>query len=217
MGISKTDYMRGMQCPRMLWLDAHHPELKIIPPEVLERLDKGNEFGDKAMGMFGPFTEVTTYLESGRLDYNAMIQKTKQCIENGTQVICEAAFSWYGNYCAVDILRKAEDGYELYEVKNSSHLGEQFIKDVGFQWFILNNCGVRPVRRFVVLPGPSENEPYLICDISEESKKYFTETANNFWRLFKIKKQVEEVTCDTGEQCCKPYRCWYYEHCHKTE
>ena len=34
MGVTKTDFMRGMQCPRMLWLDKHHPELKVIPPEV---------------------------------------------------------------------------------------------------------------------------------------------------------------------------------------
>ena len=26
MGISKTAFMRGMQCPKMLWLDKHKPE-----------------------------------------------------------------------------------------------------------------------------------------------------------------------------------------------
>lgn len=81
MGVTKTDFMRGMQCPRMLWLDKHHPELKVIPPEVQARLDAGNEFGDKAMGMFGPFVETTTYKADGKLDYNAMLQKTKECIE----------------------------------------------------------------------------------------------------------------------------------------
>ena len=47
--------MRGMQCPKMLWLDKHKPKLKVIPPEVQEKLDAGNEFGDLAMGMFGPY------------------------------------------------------------------------------------------------------------------------------------------------------------------
>ena len=55
MGITKTDFMRGMQCPKMLWLDAHKREERIIPPEVQARLEKGNEFGDGAMGMFGPY------------------------------------------------------------------------------------------------------------------------------------------------------------------
>ena len=46
MGVTKTDYMRGMQCPKMLWLDRHKPKEKVIPPEVQERLDEGNRFGD---------------------------------------------------------------------------------------------------------------------------------------------------------------------------
>lgn len=49
MGITKTDYMRGMQCPRMLWLDKHKPEERIIPPQVQQRLDEGNAFGDAAI------------------------------------------------------------------------------------------------------------------------------------------------------------------------
>ena len=47
--------MRGMQCRKMLWLDKHRPGLRVIPPETQARLDTGNDFGDRAMGMFGPF------------------------------------------------------------------------------------------------------------------------------------------------------------------
>lgn len=61
MGVTKTDFMRGMQCPRMLWFDKHHPELKIIPPYIRDRLNKGNEFGDSMMGAFGPYEEVKEY------------------------------------------------------------------------------------------------------------------------------------------------------------
>ena len=50
MPISKTDFIRGLQCEKMLWLDAHAPEHKVIPPEVQAKLDAGNEFGDNAMG-----------------------------------------------------------------------------------------------------------------------------------------------------------------------
>ena len=92
MGVTKTDYMRGMQCPKMLWLDKHKPEEKVIPPEVQERLDEGNRFGDSAMGMFGSFVETTTYRDDGRLDYAAMIAKTNECIHNGTPVILRGRF-----------------------------------------------------------------------------------------------------------------------------
>ena len=55
MPVSKTDFIRALQCEKMLWLDAHAPELKIIPPEVQARLDAGNDFGDVAMGIFGDY------------------------------------------------------------------------------------------------------------------------------------------------------------------
>jgi len=43
MGITKTDFMRGMQCPKMLWLDKHKPKMKIIPPEIQAMLAHARE------------------------------------------------------------------------------------------------------------------------------------------------------------------------------
>lgn len=215
MGVTKTDYMRGMQCPRMLWLDRHRPEERIIPPEVQKRLDEGNAFGDAAMGMFGEYVETTTFKENGKLDFAKMLEKTQECLRNGTPVICEAAFRYYGNYCAVDILRKVGEGYELYEVKNSSGVSEQFIKDVGFQRYILIRCGVRLKKCCIVYHGEDEANPYVIEDVSEKAKA-FSETVNdNIWRLGKIKFQKEEVMQEPGSQCKEPYECWYYDYCHR--
>ena len=55
MGLTKTDYVRGMQCPKMLWLDRHKPEAREIPAEVRCRMVRGNDFGDRMMGVFGPY------------------------------------------------------------------------------------------------------------------------------------------------------------------
>ena len=79
MAITKTDFMRGMQCRKMLWLDKHKPSLKIIPPEVQARLDAGNEFGDRAMGMFGPYEEMTVYRPGTAIpDKKAMLARTAE-------------------------------------------------------------------------------------------------------------------------------------------
>ena len=212
MGVTKTDFMRGMQCPRMLWLDAHRPQEKVIPPEVQQRLDEGNEFGDRAMGMFGPYVETTAYREDGRLDYAEMLRRTQECLEDGTPVICEAAFSRYGDYCAVDILRRAEDGYEIYEVKDSDGVKEQFKKDVAFQRYLVRGCGVNVVRCYVVTRG-TENE-YAIEDVTAYAAAYWRTVYENIRRLAAVKRQKEEVFLPTGEQCETPYRCWYWDYCH---
>ena len=142
MAITKTDFMRGMQCPKMLWLDRHKPNLRVIPPETQARLDAGNDFGDRAMAMFGPYEEMTVYRPGTRIpDKKAMLERTKEHLALGTPVICEAAFSHYNNYCAVDILRKTETGYDFYEVKNAPEVHEQFIRDAGFQYYSSSPTG----------------------------------------------------------------------------
>jgi hypothetical protein len=81
MGITKTDFMRGMQCRKMLWLDKHKSSLKVIPPEVQQRLDAGNDFGDRAIAMFRNYEKMTVY-RSGTTypDTKAMVAKTTRRI-----------------------------------------------------------------------------------------------------------------------------------------
>ena len=236
MPISKTDFVRGLQCEKMLWLDAHAPELKIIPPEVQEKLDAGNEFGDKAMGIFGDYVETTILREDGRLYYAAMIEKTKALLEQGERVICEGSFTWYGNFCAADILKKDGNGYTVYEVKNTFYVRDTFITDLGFQVFLLKKCGVKVNGAYRVLRGdnpPDELEDdhfegqasyiehdgfrYRIVNVSKEIKPFERLASDRIFELGKIKKKDALMPkIDVGEHCDCPYRCWYYEHCHKT-
>ena len=82
--ISKSQYCSGVQCPKMLWLKKHKPELfddSIMNQSVLET---GSEVGDLAMGLFGPFTEVPFG------DLGEMIGETEKLIASGESIIAEA-------------------------------------------------------------------------------------------------------------------------------
>ena len=215
MAITKTDFMRGMQCPKMLWLDKHKPGLKDIPPEIQERLDAGNDFGDRAMGMFGPYEEMTVYRPGTMIpDKKAMLANTQDAMERGVEVICEAAFSNYNNYCAVDILRKTEVGYDFYEVKNAPAVYPQFIKDAGFQYYIIARCKVKIGRIYIVIHGPDESDPFVPVDVTAEAKGYYTWINDHIWDLNRMQKQAEEIPIAPGEHCTNPYECWYYGYCH---
>ena len=215
MAMTKTDFMRGMQCRRMLWLDKHRPRLRVIPPEVQERLDAGNDFGDRAMGMFGPYEEMTVYLPGKKIpDKKAMIDRTQEYLALGTPVICEAAFSNYNNYCAVDILRRTETGYDFYEVKNTSEVHEQFIRDAGFQYYIISRCGLKIGHIYIVTHGPDEDNPFVPVDVTRQAKDCYRWVNENIWDLNRMQKEKEEVMVEPGEQCTHPYACWYYGYCH---
>ena len=212
MGITKTDFMRGMQCRKMLWLDKHKPNMKVIPPAVQKSLDAGNEFGDQAMGMFGPYEEMTIYRPGTQFpDTKAMVAKTAEHLALGTPVICEAAFSYYNNYCAVDILRKTENGFEFYEVKNAPEVQEQFVRDAGFQYYIMSRCRIPIEKIFIVTHGLVPN------DVTEAAKGYASWVNDHIWDLNRMQKETEEVEIQPGEQCVKPYECWYYDYCHRCE
>ena len=185
MAITKTDFMRGMQCRKMLWLDKHKPGLRVIPPEVQERLDAGTAFGDLAMGMFGLYEEMTVFRPGTTIpDKKAMLEKTQDALSRDVPVICEAAFSNYNNYCAADILRKTENGYDIYEVKNAPEVREQFIRDAAFQHYIICRSGLRIGRIFIVIHGPDEGNPFVPVEVTKEAKGYFS------WII-----QKEEASC----------------------
>ena len=214
MGITKTDYVRGMQCPRMLWLDKHHPELRVIPPEVRARLRKGNEFGDSMMGVFGPYTEVREYRPGTQIpDKKKMAAKTTELMAEKTPVICEAAFmDKMGNYCAADILKyDSEDGsYVMYEVKNSPEVTDQHIRDAGYQAYIIRELGFTLKGIFILYHG---DEPYSVKEITDEAGKYAETVGANIEWLGNIREQEDEVRMEMGPQCTAVYGCWYTDYC----
>ncbi|MBO7068437.1 MAG: DUF2779 domain-containing protein, partial [Bacteroidaceae bacterium] len=91
--LSKSRYTAFCQCPKNLWLKVYKPEEATIDAGVEARFEQGNVVGDLAMGLFGDFVEVTTKNEDGSLNLAAMVEKTKQEMEGGTENICEASFA----------------------------------------------------------------------------------------------------------------------------
>ena len=230
MPVSKTDFVRATQCEKMLWLDSHAPEHKIIPTHIQARLNAGNEFGDKAMRIFGDFKETSCYTLDGRLDYASMLKITQSLLQSGERVICEAAFSWLGNFCAVDILKKDDDFYSLYEVKNAPTVRNEFLLDLGFQRFILRKSGVKIGACALILNGEGNEERtgqvcveqggirYAVVDVTQEAKRYERVVEERIFEYGKIKKK--DAPCPNirvGAWCEKPYLCFYYDYCHGKE
>ena len=215
MSLSKTDFMRGMQCPKMLWLDAHRPDLRVIPPATQKRLDRGNEFGDKAMAMFGPFVNVQAYIPNTKyLDKARMVRNTRNAMAAGAENICEASFDHNGIFCAVDILHRVEDDvWELYEVKDSPEVKTQFIHDAAYQAWVLDKCGVQLDGVYVVYHYDDEVDPYEPVDVTEEALEYAQVIEENIGRLLAAKESKTEIMVPCGEQCENPYACWYCDYC----
>lgn len=64
-GLSKSRYTMFCQCEKALWLKANKPQEEVMDSDRQLRLENGNRVGDLAMGMFGPYVEVTTLNPDG--------------------------------------------------------------------------------------------------------------------------------------------------------
>ena len=221
MFFSKSKYTQLWQCPKMLWLDANHRELRTEDPAVQARLSTGNVVGDLAMELFGDFTEVTV-MKNDRPDISAMIQKTRECLAAGVENICEASFSYNGLYCAVDILRAEKGGRAIYEVKSSTHAQEQYGIDIAYQKYVLEKCGVNVTGTYLVCIDSDyvrgeELDIHQLFKIVDMSDWVELETPNIPERL-KLAETVlsgDEPCIGIGEHCSHPYNCAYWQYCSK--
>lgn len=221
MHFSKSKYCLLWQCPKLLWLDVYHRELRKEDASLDDRMTTGNQVGDLAMGLFGDFTEVTVLKEDGRPDIGAMLEKTRLCMEQGIDVICEASFSYEGLYCAVDILRRENGGYAIYEVKSSTHESQIYGVDIAYQKYVLEHCGVKVTGTNLVcinsdyVRGEQLDVAKLfkIVDMSEFVKLETPMIPNQLKLAEKTLAAKEEPHCNLGEHCENPYHCAYWEYC----
>lgn len=136
--LSKSKYVKFVKCNKKLWLEKYKSEfMDDIFNE--DRLSIGNKLGDLAMGLFGDY-----YLaEQNPIDIPKQLENTRLALERKEKVICEASFLVDNNYCAVDILKLEEDGsYSINEVKSSANIKDDYIIDLAYQYYVLNQYGL---------------------------------------------------------------------------
>lgn len=221
MYISKSKYCALWQCPKLLWLEKNHPELKKEDAARDGRMTDGNLVGDLAMGLFGDFTEVTVLKEDGRPDISAMLEKTQECMEQGVENICEASFSYEGCYCAVDILRKENGGYAIYEVKSSTKAKAIYGVDIAYQKYVLEQCGITVTGTYLVCMDSSYirgdaldiRQLFKILDVTDLVAAEYPKVASRLQHGEQVLASQTEPSCDLSICCKKPYQCAYWEYC----
>lgn len=231
-GLSKSKYVLYNQCPKALWLKIYKPEEEIIDENTKARFKTGDKVGDLAMGLFGDFTEVTVKGPEDKLDLEAMIAKTNECLANGTENICEASFGFEGNYCAVDILRKTEGGYAIYEVKSSSDSDtkdkktkQRYVIDIAYQKWVLERSGITVTGAYLVCLNSDYvledkldlQSLFYIKNMKELVDEAISEVPKKAAEALKVINQATEPDIDLSLRCHKPFDessdCFFFDYC----
>lgn len=225
---SKSKYCSYWQCPKLAWLNQHRPEERVTDGNADVHMEAGREVGKLASSLFGPFVDVTSYVDQ-QLDLFTMLEKTKSEMEKDTPVICEAAFSYEGCYCAVDILKKTDDGWAIYEVKSSTAIVDTedvepvYAADIAYQKYVLEHCGVSVTGTYLVNINSNYvregelNLQKLFCirDVSDTIKEELKDVKKHLKEAQEILTNPEEPACDLEVGCYSPYPCTYWNYCTK--
>lgn len=219
---SKSKYCDFRQCPKIPWLKKYKPEEYVVDAETQARFTTGNDVGDLAMGLFGEYVEVTSQKADGALDLNRMKALTQRCLAEGRENICEASFDYQGLYCAVDILRKTQDEYDIYEVKSStSPENRVYILDTSYQKYVLQKCGVKVGRVFLVTVNSDYvfggtldlHKFFKITDVTSLVEEELGSVEGYLKEAEAVMSLKEEPPVDLSESCHAPYACAFFGYC----
>ena len=216
MNLSKSRYCRGLQCKKMLWLEDNKPEEReeIGNSSILEQ---GNLIHEVARYLFGSHVNIE-YTEN----LKEMIKDTYRTIESYKDVIItEASFDYENNFCSVDILKKMNEKYEIYEVKSSTKVEDKYINDIAYQYYVLTSlgfnvtkCSIVVINRAYMRNGSIElNKLFKKEDVTITVRDMQDEVKKNIEDINEYLKQESEPYEDIDKKCFKPYACLFFKYC----
>lgn len=215
MYLSKSRYLRGLQCHKSLWLLAHHPEL-VSPSEESTKpvLKNGYEVGDLACTRYPGGKMIPTDISLGE-----QIALTKEAL-GSADIIYEAAFSDDNVFIRADILKKKNAGWELYEVKSAASVKDEYYSDLAVQYYVLDNAGISinkaslvHINSSYVRSGPLDlQQLFKVVDLTEDARIRQTEVIENLARMRSILKG-DEPAIDIGPHCNAPWECDFVNYC----
>jgi len=216
--ISKSKYLWGLQCPRLLWTAYNQKDL-IPEPDAAQQavFDQGHEVGQLAKQLYPDGIEIG----EGVLDLEETVRLTDQAM-NLRRPLFEAAFKAHGGYCRVDILvpRRTYE-WDIVEVKSTTSVKEVHLHDLAFQAWVLTSAGNR-IQRCSILHinpdfvrcGPIDPKQFFIRqDLKEQVFERTRSIDDQLAEMFQVIRQQAHPDVKIGPHCDDPYTCPLHDHC----
>jgi hypothetical protein len=221
LNLSKSSFIRGIQCPKSLYLYKYFYSLRDkLSPETLSKFSRGHSVGLLAQQLFPDGINLKPFSPQ---QYARSVDRTKEQILNGTNTIYEAAFSYNDVTVYLDILHYKNDQWHAYEVKSSADVSETFVMDASLQYYVISNSGIDLAAFNIIYI----NKDYIrqekldimqlfkfqeVLENAKNNMPYIHEKVEEFKTLLG-KKEVPEI--NIGIQCNYPYICDFIGHCWK--
>ncbi|MDL1968717.1 MAG: DUF2779 domain-containing protein [Deltaproteobacteria bacterium] len=215
--LSKTSLLKGIQCPKSLYLSKNPPAIELqTDPDLEAKFQTGREVGILAQQLF-PGGTVVPFSD---LSATEQIAKTRELIEAGAKVIYEASFSFDDIFIKADILVRIGATWEINEVKMSTSVKDPNYDDVAIQYYVVTNSGL-PVSKVSLVHINNKYERRGEIDVQQlfTSEDVTEQTLARQEALPKIITDLREAlqsykpAIDIGRYCSDPYDCEFIPYC----
>jgi hypothetical protein len=213
--LSKSRFVAGTQCHKLLWWTVHEPNaIELQPDRVLQDLfDQGHQVGEAARARF----PGGILIDLPHWEREARAAATGEAIEAGAPVVFEASFVADGTFAAVDVLEAVGGGHRLIEVKSSSSQKPEHVADVAIQTHVAEASGVRVVAAEVMhldrgFRHPDRGDLFARTDVTAPVRAMLPEVPDEIERQrVALEGSLPEVPI--GGHCFEPRACPFMARC----
>lgn len=208
--LSKSRYLNGLQCPKLLWVATNEPERIPEPDAATQHIfDQGHLVGELAKKLYPGGIDVASE------DFMGNIAITKELLQQRSPLF-EAGVLSGQIYSRADILNPVnEDEWNLIEVKSSTSVKEVNLHDVSFQKLCWEDSGVKIRKCFLAFINNqyvkngeiNPNELFIIQDISDEVAVAGEGLRERVARMLEVISSPECPEVTIGPHCSNPYEC----------
>lgn len=220
--LSKSTYIKGLQCEKALYMQKKHPYLRDkLSIEQRAKFQRGTDVGVLAHAYFPGGVDMSPNSPS---QFPKKVQETMTNLANpAVNVMYEAVFQHNDTLIMLDILVRDGEKWMAVEVKSSLRLSDTYYNDAALQYYVLHGCGV-PLSDFKLMYLNADYVKNGAIDVKQLFKlesvmEYVVEredfVAKNVERLKAVVALPHAPVVEIGERCNDPYPCDFYGHCWK--
>ncbi len=219
--LSKSSFIRGVQCEKHLYLyKYHYNEMDQLSEMQKAIFKRGTDVGKLAQQLYSGGIDASPRTQ---FEYDKAVKLTKELLEKKQKVIYEASFKYSDVLAVADIVVNEKSGLKVYEVKSSTSISETYIRDAALQYWVISNCGYK-LKDFSII---YINNQYARKGKLDLDELFITESVlklilplqkwveENVTRFKKVLARRSIPVIDIGEHCYDPYTCGFYEYCRK--
>ncbi len=210
--ISKSKYLTGLQCAKLLWHHFHKKDAFGETDLALQAVfDQGTAVGEMAKRVFPDGIEV----EGEYTDYDALVRNTRRLLGK-RKPLFEAALQYRHGYARVDILLPAgRNEWDIIEVKSTTSVKEIHLDDLAIQRYVFEGAGLK-IRNCILMHlnkeyvRKGEIEParlFVQEDVTDEVIKQAGRVERNLRQMVAVVEREECPEEEIGPHCAKPYEC----------